>query len=95
MARPTYPSDLVDKALVRFPPGLRDRIAAAAKSNNRSTNSEIIARLEASFPSPMTEGARKVAEALLRDPSPDVLDALDKIGDQLAKLETMIKERRE
>jgi hypothetical protein len=38
-----------DKYIVRFPDGMRDRIADAAKANNRSMNSEIIARLLASF----------------------------------------------
>ena len=42
----------LNKFLVRMPDGMRDRIAAEAKANNRSMNSEIIARLEASF-SPM------------------------------------------
>lgn len=38
-----------DKYIIRFPEGMRDRIAAAAKANGRSMNSELIARLEASF----------------------------------------------
>lgn len=32
-----------------MPDGLRDRIADAAKANNRSMNAEIVARLEQSF----------------------------------------------
>lgn len=44
-----FPSDLADRFQVRMPPGLRDRIAAAAKTNSRSMNAEIVARLEASF----------------------------------------------
>lgn len=35
--------------MLRFPDGMRDKIAAAAKENNRSMNAEIIARLEGSF----------------------------------------------
>lgn len=39
----------MDKYIVRFPEGMRDRIAEAAKSNNRSMNAEIVARLERSL----------------------------------------------
>eukprot|EP01037_Dinobryon_pediforme_P020634 gene20634-21308_t len=49
MARPTYPSDLVDKTLLRFPDGLGEKLRAAAAENKRSLNSEIVARLEQSF----------------------------------------------
>lgn len=35
-----------DKYVVRFPEGMRDKIAEAAKANNRSMNAEIIDRLE-------------------------------------------------
>lgn len=38
-----------DQYMVRFPEGMRDRIKAAAETNGRSMNSEIIARLEDSF----------------------------------------------
>lgn len=38
--------------MLRLPPGMRDRIAAAAKAANRSMNAEIVARLEASFAAP-------------------------------------------
>ncbi|ASP50924.1 Arc family DNA-binding protein [Sinorhizobium meliloti] len=34
-----------DRYIVRFPDGMRDEIAAAAKANGRSMNAEIIARL--------------------------------------------------
>lgn len=44
-----YPSELADRFIVRFPAGMRDRIAEEARKNGRSMNSEIIARLEASF----------------------------------------------
>lgn len=39
----------MDKYIVRFPAGMRARIAEAAKSNNRSMNAEIVARLEESL----------------------------------------------
>jgi len=38
-----------DKYIVRFPVGMRDRMADAAKQNNRSMNAEIVARLDDSF----------------------------------------------
>lgn len=66
MARPKYPSDEVDKALVRFPPGLRVRIYDVAKRNNRSMNAEIIARLEASFlEGPLSEPTLNYAASLV------------------------------
>lgn len=43
------PSRTADQFVVRFPEGMRDRIADAAKANNRSMNAEIIQRLEHSF----------------------------------------------
>jgi len=47
MARPSYPSDDVEKLLLRFPQGMRDQIKAAADTNGRSMNAEIITRLQA------------------------------------------------
>lgn len=38
-----------DKFALRLPDGLRDVLAAKAKENNRSTNAEIVARLERSI----------------------------------------------
>lgn len=48
MAEQRVPQN-ADKYIVRFPDGMRARIAEAAKANNRSMNSEIVSRLEASF----------------------------------------------
>lgn len=47
--RKNYPSFQADQFNVRFPAGVRDRIAATAKENGRSMNAEIVARLERSF----------------------------------------------
>jgi hypothetical protein len=44
-----FPSELAERFQIRMPDGLRDRIRAAAENNARSMNSEIVARLEASF----------------------------------------------
>lgn len=38
-----------DKMMMRLPPGMRDRIAEAAKVAGRSMNAEVIDRLEKSF----------------------------------------------
>jgi hypothetical protein len=62
MDKKPYPSELQDRFIVRFPDGMRDRIAEAAKANNRSMNSEIIARLQASFDDELPD---RTAEMLL------------------------------
>lgn len=43
-------SRLLDKIVIRVPDGLRDRIAAEAKRNNRSVNAELVQLLEQRFP---------------------------------------------
>lgn len=52
--------------MVRFPDGMRDRIAAAAKANGRSMNSEIIAALEVMFPQGMKSSGADIDEVLLQ-----------------------------
>lgn len=50
---PKQPQDTesrhADKYIVRFPDGMRDRLKDLAKSNNRTLNAEIVARLARSF----------------------------------------------
>lgn len=63
-AKTSFPSDAADKFVVRFPEGMRERIAEAAKENNRSMNAEVVARLQASFdvaPSTHVQGAEELA----------------------------------
>lgn len=48
MAEDRTPQD-ADKYIVRFPDGMRDQLKNAAKSNNRTLNAEIVARLQDSF----------------------------------------------
>lgn len=48
MSKDLPPSRTADQFVVRFPEGMRDRIASEAKANNRSMNAEIVARLEMS-----------------------------------------------
>lgn len=55
MATDRSPQD-ADKYIVRFPDGMRDRIAEAAKAAGRSMNAEIVARLEASFTAGASSG---------------------------------------
>lgn len=43
------PSRTAEQFVVRFPDGMRDRIAEAAKAAGRSMNAEIVARLDSSF----------------------------------------------
>lgn len=49
MKKKPYPSETQERFIVRLPDGMRDRIAAEAKANNRSMNAEIVARLEGSL----------------------------------------------
>ncbi|NTI79168.1 Arc family DNA-binding protein [Rhizobium rhizogenes] len=49
MARSSFPSDDIDKLLVRFPEGMRDRIKESADLLGRSMNAEIIQRLKRSL----------------------------------------------
>ena len=49
MSKELPPSRIAEQFVVRFPEGMRGRIAEAAKANNRSMNAEIVARLERSF----------------------------------------------
>jgi|GEM_PF-1277661 len=46
MAKTEFPSQGLDKFVVRLPEGMRERIAEAAKTNNRSMNSQVVAMLE-------------------------------------------------
>jgi hypothetical protein len=57
MAPKTPPSFLLDRFNVRLPDGMRERLAEAAKANNRSLNSEIVARLEASLDAGSADGS--------------------------------------
>lgn len=49
MSKDLPPSRTADQFVVRFPEGMRDRIADEAKANGRSMNAEIIARLDRSL----------------------------------------------
>lgn len=51
---------------VRMPPDLKDRVAAAAKSNNRSMNAEIVATLEEKYPRPLDPEFEEFWEEAMR-----------------------------
>jgi hypothetical protein len=42
-------SNASDKFIVRLPDGMRDKIAEAARSNSRTMNAEVVARLQTTF----------------------------------------------
>lgn len=62
MSKDLPPSRTAEQFVVRFPDGMRDRIAAEAKQNNRSMNAEIVARLSDSF-----EVAERTAEQAFQE----------------------------
>ena len=84
MARNPSASDLQDKFLLRLPDGLRDRIAAAAKANGRSMNSEINAVLEEHYPPP-TAFDDVIESIRLMSHDRDRLDAIRAMIDDLSK----------
>lgn len=75
MAQTRTPQD-ADKYIVRFPDGMRDRIAEAAKVNGRSMNSELIARLERSFDKPPPEELLRLFNGMLARMLVKVIDEL-------------------
>lgn len=92
--RELYPSETQDRFIVRLPDGMRERIKAAADANNRSMNSEIVARLQASFDAFPKEvqtrgGALGISRGLPPDPdspvrSQEAIDAFEKIFAEFA-----------
>jgi len=88
MPKAPYPSEMADRFIVRMPDGMRDKIAEAAKTNNRSMNSEVIARLEASFDPAISEAGA------LRDELLDMLAISKRQADMIDKLMAMLPDRR-
>ncbi|GAA3721108.1 hypothetical protein GCM10022421_31990 [Oceanisphaera sediminis] len=60
MKEKAYPSEKLDKFMLRFPDGMRDDIKNAAEASGRSMNAEIVHRLQQSF-----AGSSSVPESLL------------------------------
>ncbi|MEI7296579.1 Arc family DNA-binding protein [Paraburkholderia tropica] len=79
------PSRTADQFVVRFPDGMRDRIAEEAKKNNRSMNAEIVARLEESFAPRSDEEVMRLLTRIAINAADAERNALDK-SRQLAAL---------
>lgn len=63
---PLPPSRTADQFVVRLPDGMRERIAETAKTNGRSMNAEIVARLDGSFgPEYPSDDVLKLAHLLM------------------------------
>lgn len=83
---------LKDKIALRLPEGMRDRIATLAERNNRSTNAEIVARLERSF----EEGGGETTVGISLEREIETLrsqirfeaDARQKLEERLARIES-------
>lgn len=80
-----------EKFVVRLPPGMRRRIADAARGYRRSMNSEIVARLEQSLDSgdPPCPATEQIPVAAVQDaPAPGIrpAGALPAEGDQEHRL---------
>lgn len=89
MSKELPPSRTAEQFVVRFPDGMRDRIAEAAKQNNRSMNAEIIARLHQSFDTRDTDIAQGTASAMLKSLTQAINHA-----NQLAKRLELIEKKR-
>lgn len=81
------PSRHQDQFVLRLPDGMRDRIAREAKSNNRSMNAEIVARLDESLGSRVSDrlnwALREIAVDFGHEPLSPALLAED-IGEETA-----------
>lgn len=82
MKKGNFPSEQKDRLLLRFPDGMREELAQFAKRNERSLNSEIIARLENSL-----EPERKAYGLGGSDPYRVILDANVRISQLLREIE--------
>lgn len=88
-----FPSQKQEKFVLRLPDGMRDRIKAAADSNNRSMNAEIVATLEEKYPKPVDDDMIKYVSGIIDSMTPDQRDEflhglLEKAGvtdDDIAK----------
>lgn len=76
MTKELPPSRTAEQFVVRFPDGMRDKIAESAKANNRSMNAEIVARLERSFSYDQQEQDHHVALGAERLKSAERLEIL-------------------
>jgi hypothetical protein len=78
----SFPSQGLDKFVLRLPTGMRDRIGAVARANNRSMNAEIVSRLEASLQQVESE---EVPDFV----SPMIIETLKKVAGFEKRLEKL------
>jgi len=55
-----FPSQELEKIIVRLPEGMRERLSEVAKANNRSVNAEVVARLEQGLFPPLANRLRSL-----------------------------------
>lgn len=104
MKEKTYPSDSLDKFMLRLPQGMREKIKACAEENGRSMNSEIVSRLEASFESfekvdKLTVTNKELRAALKRiheltGLAQDMKAHREEIDRKVAEMNEIVKERK-
>jgi|SRR5208282_5575356 len=82
--RKLYPSEQQDRLIIRFPDGMRDRIAALAKANGRSMNAEVISMIEASF--------RRVQRPTDEEQKSDLAHEIRELRGAIEKLQTDFEE---
>ncbi len=75
-----------DKFVVRFPDGLRDKVADEAKASGRSMNAEIVHRLELSF-------AQGAAVTQYRGAAEQGLDMAKELAETVKSLQQQLKQR--
>jgi hypothetical protein len=88
--RKLYPSEQQDRLIIRFPDGMRDRIAALAKANGRSMNAEVISMIEASLSQtkrPVLIVNENTAEA---DMLWEMRDAIKELKEEFEELRTAL-----
>lgn len=92
-----------DKFMLRLPDGMRDLIAASAKKNNRSMNSEIVARLDSTFEQHALDAIQSYREVfnqqsldfLIKSIADGIQQKLANPGaEQVTVIETKIKSQR-
>lgn len=79
---------------IRLSSTLRAQIEAAAEANNRTLNSEIVTRLEASFRDDAEVGdarSKLAAERLLRGPGNDLEKRVDELQAQVEALQGAVR----
>lgn len=78
-----------DQFNVRFPPGMRERVKAAADRNGRSMNAEIIATLSEHYPPPRADVGSLDGLIHYLISSSDRAEQLSRLAEVNSKLDTM------